>query len=426
MVRPGSVSGLRVGFREADGVISGVAPWGKGREAMADELSAPLARRSDRKAARRQQGLPHSRRPWPIARLAFGVVSLILIGVALRVVLVEDPNGGRPWAEVPINSTHNANSVAGEVAPASVSGPATISADPETAVPVAGGPSFTALDDDLPEGEGADAPGVPDASGVIAGLAEATDDGPVPRIGADGTTPFAAYSRPTPAAPGKPMVAIVVSGMGLNEAGTLDAIAKLPDDVTLAFAPYGRTLPRTVAAAHAEGRETLLEVPLEPFDYPENDPGPETLLTGQPPRANMDKLFWLMARFGGYMGVINHMGARFTASGGDFGPVMEELGTRGLGYLDDGSSNRSLAAQLAATNKIPYSKADMQIDDNPARAPILAALAELERRALADGSAIGMASALPVSVDTIAEWAAGLGERGLALVPVSALMKGAP
>ena len=169
----------------------------------------------------------------------------------------------------------------------------------------------------------------------------------------------------------------------------------------------------------------LDHVPLEPFDYPENDPGPETLLTGQSPRANLDKLFWLMGRFGGYVGIVNHMGARFTASGGDFGPVMEELGARGLGYLDDGSSYRSLSAQLAAANKVPYTRADMQLDDNPARGPILAALAALEAKASANGFAIGMVSALPVSIDTVAEWAKGLSDRGFVLVPASALMKGA-
>ena len=51
------------------------------------------------------------------------------------------------------------------------------------------------------------------------------------------------------------------------------------------------TLDRTTGAARAAGHELFLEVPLEPFDYPDNDPGPETLLTGQPPRANLDKLY---------------------------------------------------------------------------------------------------------------------------------------
>ena len=32
----------------------------------------------------------------------------------------------------------------------------------------------------------------------------------------------------------------------------------------------------TTGAARAAGHELFLEVPLEPFDYPDNDPGPQT------------------------------------------------------------------------------------------------------------------------------------------------------
>ena len=221
----------------------------------------------------------------------------------------------------------------------------------------------------------------------------------------------------------KPMIAIVVTGLGINEQGSLNAIDTLPADMTMGFAPYGKALSTTVAAARTAGHEVLLEVPLEPFDYPQNDPGPQTLLTGEPARANLDKLFWLMSRFGGYVGLINNMGARFTASAADFSPMMEELGARGLGYIDDGSSNRSLAPQLAQGNKVPFSRADLVIDSNPARASILAALASLEAKAMENGHAIGIVSALPISISTVEEWSRDLEARGMVLVPASALMK---
>ena len=150
--------------------------------------------------------------------------------------------------------------------------------------------------------------------------------------------------------------------------GTTSAIQTLPGPVTLAFAPYGKNLGAAVGTARATGHEILLEVPLEPFDYPDSDPGPDTLLTGQAPRDNLDKLYNVMGKFGGYVGIINHMGARFTASAQDFGPVMEELGARGLGYVDDGSSNRSVAPQLAAANQVEFGKADLALDHLLARA----------------------------------------------------------
>ena len=378
------------------------------------DLSAPLVRRKARQAkADASAGSALPRRHIPVTRIALGLVALIAVGVTARIMLVDDPEGGRPSATVDIAGSNPVNSVAGAVAMSP--GEVTITADPEMypvapdAVPA---PADTALID----------PAALDPE-----MLEETEFGAIPRISGTGIRPFDVYSRPsdTPATSGgKPLIAIVVSGLGLNTEGTLDAISKLPEEVTLAFAPYGKTLERTVGAARAEGHELFLEVPLEPFDYPENDPGPDTLLTGQAPRDNLSKLFKVMSSFPGYVGLINNMGARFTASGADFGPMMEELGARGLGYLDDGSSNRSLASQLARANRVPFGRVNTMIDANPARAPILAALSDLEQQARDKGYAIGIISALPVSVEAVTEWARGLGERGIEIVPASALMAG--
>jgi polysaccharide deacetylase 2 family uncharacterized protein YibQ len=373
---------------------------------MANDLTTPLTGR------KRKSGGRHL----PVARTLFAVLVLIAAAFVLRLVLTDDPNGGRPSEEVAIASTRNSNAVANEVS----TGPVTITADPQQ---FPAGSSITSV----PTGTGGagSIAGLPDVFGALPDLSEETSDGPIPRVSTTGQTPFAAYARPVDAAAvgSAAMVSIIVTGLGINEQGSLDAIDQLPDAATLAFAPYGKTLTTTVAAARSAGHEVLLEVPLEPFDFPQNDPGPQTLLTGEPLRANLDKLFWLMARFGGYVGVINNMGARFTASAADFSPVMEELGSRGLGYLDDGSSNRSLANQLAGGNKVPFARADLVIDANPSRQSILAALASLEARALENGHAIGIVSALPISVAAVTEWSRELEAKGIALVPASALMK---
>ena len=375
---------------------------------MANDLTTPLTGRKRKPGGQR----PHL----PVARTLFAVLALIAVAFVLRLVLTDDPNGGRPSEEVAIASTRNSNDVANQVS----SGPVTITADPQQ---FPAGSSITSVPAGT-SGAGSIA-GLPDIFGALPDLSEETSDGPIPRISTTGQTPFATYARPVDPArtSGMAMIAVVVTGLGINEQGSLDAIDQLPDDVTLAFAPYGKTLTTTVAAARSDGHEVLLEIPLEPFDFPQNDPGPQTLLTGEPLRANLEKLFWLMARFGGYVGVINNMGARFTASAADFSPVMEELGARGLGYLDDGSSNRSLANQLAEGNKVPFSRADLVIDANPSRQAILAALASLEAKALENGHAIGIVSALPISVSAVTEWSRELETRGIVLVPASALMK---
>ncbi len=384
---------------------------------MADDLSAPLGRKKAKPG-----GFAFKPDKIPLARIAFGVIVLIVAGVGARVLLVSDPMGGRPQANINVNSTRGNNSIAGNVSPnASM---ATITAGPE----IPAGAVSSMVGADVPDGDpnAPPPPGATDGQGLVPDLLEETDHGAIPRMSATGETPFEAYAQPgvkAADAVGRPLIAVVVTGLGLNQPGTQAAIDSLPGPVSLAFAPYGKSLPATVSSARSAGHEILLEVPLEPFDYPDSDPGPDTLLTGQAPRANLDKLFSVMGKFGGYVGLVNHMGARFTSSAQDFGPVMEELGARGLGYLDDGSSNRSVAPQLAAANQVEFGKADLALDPDPSRTKILDQLKALEQKATDKGTAIGVISALPISVQTLAEWATTAQDRGFTLVPISSLMQ---
>jgi polysaccharide deacetylase 2 family uncharacterized protein YibQ len=252
-------------------------------------------------------------------------------------------------------------------------------------------------------------------------LLEKTRHGDIPKVAPDGARPSAFYARPIPAGarPEAAKIAIVVGGLGVSVAATNEALDKLPGPITLAFAPYGGNLDELAARARAADHEVLLQAPMEPFDYPDNDPGPQTLLTTLTPDQNIDRLHWLMSRMQGYVGIASLMGARFTASGPALTPVLQEIGKRGLIYLDDGSSTRSVAGQVAGGQNLSFAKTDIVLDSVPAPAEIGQALARLELAAKERGSAIGFASATPASIARIAEWAKSAQSRGFTLVPIS-------
>ncbi len=212
----------------------------------------------------------------------------------------------------------------------------------------------------------------------------------------------------------------MIGSLGVSASSTADALGKLPSAVTFAFAPYSADLDRVVARARGEGHEVLLQIPMEPFDYPDNDPGPQTLLISLAPEQNIDRMHWLMSRFQGYVGVSNYMGARFTTTEAALAPVLREVAKRGLLYLDDGSSPRSLASQIAGANNLPFAKANIVLDAVPTKAEIDRALARLEKAARESGVAVGVATALPVSINLSAQWAKNAESRGLLLVPISA------
>lgn len=255
-------------------------------------------------------------------------------------------------------------------------------------------------------------------------LVEVSRHGAIPRVGNDGARPLDLYASTAAAAADRklPRIAIVVGGLGIGGGTTAEAIGKLPDSITLAFAPYGGELSRWAARARGTGHEIVLQLPMEPFDYPDNDPGPQTLLSSLSPAQNLDRLHWMLSRMQGYVGVTNYMGARFTSNETALAAVLRDIGKRGLLYLDDGSSPRSVATKSADATKAPFVKADLVVDATPDWADIDAALAKLETIAAERGVAIGTASALPLSIERIARWAKAAKERGIRIVPLSAIL----
>jgi polysaccharide deacetylase 2 family uncharacterized protein YibQ len=101
---------------------------------------------------------------------------------------------------------------------------------------------------------------------------------------------------------------------------------------------------------------------------------------------------------------------------------MREATKRGLGFFDDGSAPRSVAAALATSQGTPFAKGDVTIDAVPTPAEIDQALAKLEGLAKERGVAIGTASALPVSIERIGAWIKTLDSRGIVLVPLTTAM----
>lgn len=251
-------------------------------------------------------------------------------------------------------------------------------------------------------------------------LIEASETGPLPMRSADGRRPFDVYARPWSGARGA-RVAIVIGGLAVSQTGTQAAIAKLPPEVTLAFAPQGNSIGRWMQAARQSGHEIVMQVPLEPYDYPNVNPGRNTLTVAGTADENLKNLHWALSRTTNYTAVMNYMGARFSADATAMGPFMAELGKRGLAYVDDGSSSRSLAPDLALKDGVPFVAGDTAIDAVQDRGAILKKLDGLEATARAKGFAVGIGSAFDLTVDTVSTWVAEAKKRGIEIVPISAV-----
>jgi len=391
-----------------------------------DDLSAPLGQDRPRK---RQFRFPLTA-PQTIAAL-LSLFVLTFLGFAI---FNTNPMGGEPVAKV----AYNPATLPSEPPPAkSIStAPAIPAQAPATSGPAPNQQTVTIIDGssgarkDVVIGAGSEASASADApptvmAGINPKLLESSRYGMIP-IAADGLKPFRVYASGGEAerarAAKTPSIAIVISGLGVGAAKTADAIVKLPPAVTLAFTPYGTDPAKLVERARAQKHEVLLQVPMEPFDYPDNDPGPQTLMTSLPADQNADRMAWHMSRFQGYVGIANFMGSRFVTTDAAMQPIIKDAAKRGLAWLDDGSAPRSVAGVIAESQAMPFAKTDVTIDTVPTPAEIDRALARLETLAKERGTAVGLASALPISIERIGSWAKQLESRGLILVPLTTAM----
>jgi polysaccharide deacetylase 2 family uncharacterized protein YibQ len=366
----------------------------------------------------------------PLLAIAAGALALVIaVGIGW-VLIVDDPLGGEPRVVTAIEEAkpdQPATTIAGP-APAAPTRTVDAIKAPGRTVTIIDGKSGERREivigqSDEPETVGTVNP----RSAVSTGdpqLLEPSRHGVIPRVANDGKRPLDRYARVDVAidkARG-PRIAIVVTGLGIGASATNNAIAKLPANVTLAFAPYGADMPRWAGRARAKGHEILLQIPMEPADYPDSDPGPQTLVSALPAEQNLDRLHWLLSRLQGYVGVVNAMGARFTANEAALSPVLRDIARRGLLYLDDGTSAKSVAAQIATGIQAPFVKADFVLDADPSWNEIDAALAKLEAIAAERGIAVGIISPLPVSIERIVRWAKAAETRGIRLVPLSTVL----
>lgn len=395
-------------------------------DASSSDLNKPLGLP---KAAKPRSPWPR-RVGWALALSPFALVAAF----AAFVTLVKDPEGGRPVTVVAIPEVAGATPQRQAQSPGADQPPQP-GASPERQQANAGQVEQDSGVRVLRPGS--EAPNsivirVPDQAAPVR-LAPAPDrrlvergkHGPLPRIGEDGARSSQIYARPAPPNPdNQPRIAILLGGLGISSSATADSISKLPAEISLAFAPYGSDLERQVQRARADGHEIFLQVPMEPFDYPDNDPGPHTLTMTATTAENLDRLHWVMARFPGYVGIVNFMGARFASNDAALAPIAREIAQRGLMVIDDGSSGRSQLTQAAGNHRAPAARADVVIDALQRGEAIDRELARLEQMARERGVSLGSASALPLTVERLQRWSRTLEARGIRLVPVSAVAAG--
>lgn len=256
----------------------------------------------------------------------------------------------------------------------------------------------------------------------VEALEEGSGDTRLPKIADDGRRPWFVYSRPFDHLDPRPRISVVVADLGLVRLISENAINDLPGPVTLIFNSDASTN-AWMARARNFGHEVLLSVPMEPFDYPANDPGPGTLLTSVTGEENVKRLQNAMSKGTGYVGVTSLTGSHFTSSPEALKPVLTQAFSRGLLWYDARLVPLSSAYAVGQEMRMPSVRTDFRATADKSRSALDAMFQDAETSARHAGTVVVLVYPSPMSLQAITDWAKTLPEKGFALAPITAMVE---
>jgi polysaccharide deacetylase 2 family uncharacterized protein YibQ len=252
----------------------------------------------------------------------------------------------------------------------------------------------------------------------LLGLGRARSAAPAPAALPRGTP----GPETAPPPPGAPRVAVIVDDLG-GRRDVLDLLREIRRPLTVAVMP-ARPLSAPIArdAARA-GMEVLLDLPMEPYRYPELDPGPGALLMSMPPAEVQRVVGAHLEALAPAVGVINRMGSRFTEDRPRMRALLEVLAARRLFLVDAYTSSQSVAFDEARDAGVRAARRQILVDHARGEVGDRIRWDEVAGWAERRGEAIVVAHGHPLTVRLLKEYVPRWEARGLRLVPVSQLAR---
>ncbi|MDG1287450.1 MAG: divergent polysaccharide deacetylase family protein [Rickettsiales bacterium] len=242
----------------------------------------------------------------------------------------------------------------------------------------------------------------------------------IPRIAEDGTKPWKHFGKPFADDKVKPIIAVIVRGLGLGRLTTENAL-NLHGNVTLSFSPYAKNTNMWGSHARNIGHEIMIDLPQESVSYPADDPGPYALLNTLDAESNKTRLHWVMSRIPGYVGFLQNDNP--APQSADMISAFTELAKRGVFLIESPiEKTTSLTRQQEQMGLLthPYTR---NLDEILSEEEIQRQLDLLVKDAKKHGTAIAVARPYPLTLELLNKWTEELDALGVTLAPVSAVIE---
>jgi polysaccharide deacetylase 2 family uncharacterized protein YibQ len=233
-------------------------------------------------------------------------------------------------------------------------------------------------------------------------------------------SPLAPQSAQAPTS--APRVAVIVDDLGARR-DVFDPLRDIRRPLTIAVLPGLPLSEWTAREATQAGMEVILDLPMEPYRFPEVDPGPGALLMTMSPQELQAQIGAHLASVPGAVGVTNHMGSRMTEDRPRMRTVLEVLASRRLFLVDGLASNLSLAYDEAKLLGLRAGRRQIIVDHKSGEAGDRVRWDEVAWWAERHGEVIVIAHGHPLTARLLREYVPRWEARGIRLVPVSQLAR---
>jgi polysaccharide deacetylase 2 family uncharacterized protein YibQ len=233
--------------------------------------------------------------------------------------------------------------------------------------------------------------------------------------------PWRRFARPFAAPEGKPLLAILVTGLGLDRAATAAAIAGLPPEVSLSFNPEAPELADWIAAARAFGHEALVDLPLQSKDR--RALGPQGILIGLNADEAARRLQAIADAAPAVLGFAGAGGDALLLDDGATATLAAAIARLGLAFIDSSGEPMSQMKSAAAGNGLAAARSTVVFEPGLSRPAITRRLAAAAETAQEEGRALATLPVSPATVTVLAEWLRAQGAEAPIPAPASALLQ---
>lgn len=195
-------------------------------------------------------------------------------------------------------------------------------------------------------------------------------------------------------------IAIIIDDLGYS-LDMLYALIEINQPLTLSIIPHLKYSRKTAQIAHERGYEIMLHLPMEPENYPANNPGLGAILTHMSPDEIYHTVLEDIASLPYITGVNNHMGSKATQDYTIMKHVLKVIKEHNLYFIDSQTSDHTIAYKVAQEMGVPTGLRVIFIDKIQEVSYTEKELKSLFVYAENNGYAIGIGHAFPSTIKAL-------------------------